>query len=135
MKNEVCFGVVPYKKEEGEWKVLFLLHKKGEYWGFPKGHAESGESPFQAAVRELEEETGLQVVKLLTEDLLSEEYEFLRKGKLIHKQVTYFQAEVKGEVNCQTKEILDSRWVKMHEAEAFSTYPCHKALCRLLYKP
>ena len=47
--------------EEG--KVLLALHrKKGwEYWVLPGGHVEDGESPEAAAVREIKEETGLEV--------------------------------------------------------------------------
>ena len=32
------------------------------YWGFPKGHLEEGETPIQAAIREVQEETGFIVV-------------------------------------------------------------------------
>ena len=31
------------------------------YWGFPKGHLEEGENPLQAALREVQEETGFVV--------------------------------------------------------------------------
>ena len=31
------------------------------YWGFPKGHLEEGENPIQAAIREVQEETGFVV--------------------------------------------------------------------------
>ncbi len=38
---------------------IFLLHKPNGEWVMPKGHLESGETPEQAAVREVLEETGL----------------------------------------------------------------------------
>src|SRR5689334_11194252 len=38
---------------------LYLLLDYGKHWDYPKGHLEKGESPWQAAVRELKEETGI----------------------------------------------------------------------------
>jgi bis(5'-nucleosidyl)-tetraphosphatase len=38
---------------------LFLLLRAWRYWDFPKGAVESGETPLQAAIREVQEETGI----------------------------------------------------------------------------
>lgn len=38
---------------------LFLLLRAWRYWDFPKGAVEPGESPLQAAIREVQEETGI----------------------------------------------------------------------------
>ena len=59
MKYEESFGVVPVQKTENDWEVFLIQHIKGRYWGFPKGHAEAGETPIESAVRELKEETNL----------------------------------------------------------------------------
>ena len=37
---------------------ILMIHRKG-WWDLPKGHIEEGESPLQAALREINEETGL----------------------------------------------------------------------------
>jgi bis(5'-nucleosidyl)-tetraphosphatase len=50
-------GVVVVRRFGGE--PHFLLLRAYDYWDFPKGLVESGEQPFQAAVREVEEETTL----------------------------------------------------------------------------
>ena len=46
-----------------------------------------------------------------------EEYDFFRKGMPIHKKVTYFIAEIKGEVSLQQAEIQSSQWVDLAQAE------------------
>ena len=38
---------------------LFLLLRAWRYWDFPKGAVEPGETPLQAAIREVQEETGI----------------------------------------------------------------------------
>jgi 8-oxo-dGTP pyrophosphatase MutT (NUDIX family) len=50
-------GVVVVRREEGEWKYLFLRAYRN--WDFPKGLVETGEVPLDTAKREVEEETGI----------------------------------------------------------------------------
>ena len=50
-------GVVVARREGGLWQYLLL--RAYDYWDFPKGVAEAGEDPLEAACREVEEETGL----------------------------------------------------------------------------
>lgn len=51
-------GVIVFRNTKEGRKFLIMYHR-GSYWNFPKGAIEKGESSMQAAVRELEEETGL----------------------------------------------------------------------------
>ena len=48
-------GVIPVLRDQN----LYLLMRAYRYWDFPKGIVEKGEDPLQAAVRELQEESGL----------------------------------------------------------------------------
>ncbi len=50
-------GVIVVRCEQGRW--LYLLLQAFGYWDFPKGLVEKGEEPLQAAIREVEEETGI----------------------------------------------------------------------------
>lgn len=116
MEKEESFGVIPLSKKSGEWKVFLIQHKKGRYWGFPKGHAESGETAQETAFRELKEETNLDVVRCLQEEPFVEQYQFSKKGSRVEKRVAYFVAEVDGKVKLQQEEIQGGIWVPFPEA-------------------
>jgi len=53
-------GIVVVREEEGIWKYLFLRAYRN--WDFPKGIVGEGEDPLLAAVREVEEETGIKAL-------------------------------------------------------------------------
>lgn len=110
------FGVIPFVNEKGTWKVLLILHKEGSHWGFPKGKINPGETALEAATRELKEETGLSVSKILLEKPLMEQYQFRRKKQLIIKTVQYFPALVEGDLQLQEEEIREAKWLTVEEA-------------------
>ncbi len=56
-QNFLSAGAVPVRKKNGQWE--FLLLRAFKYWDFPKGMVEPGEDPWDGAIREVEEETGL----------------------------------------------------------------------------
>lgn len=128
MTREESFGVIPLSKKSGSWEVFLIQLKHGTYWGFPKGHAEGGESPEMAALRELKEETNLNVVRYLSDKPLTEKYRFTKTGKLIHKQVTYFVAEVDGTVILQEHEVQSGIWVPFPQAIDKATHPEGKSI-------
>jgi len=122
MKYETCFGMIPIRKEKEKWQVFLLLHKKGSYWGFPKGHANGKEEPFLSAKRELKEETNLEITKKWPFSF-HEEYQFEREKEKIQKKVLYFLVEVKGKILLQKEEILDGKWVDIAKAVSVITFP------------
>lgn len=62
MPDERSCGAIIFTHENGIRKYL-LIHEKysGEY-GFPKGHTENGETERETAIREVKEETGLDII-------------------------------------------------------------------------
>lgn len=62
-KEVVSFGFsVIAARYNGKW--IFCRHKKRSTWEIPGGHIEAGETPFEAAKRELMEETGADIFRL-----------------------------------------------------------------------
>ena len=128
MDQDESFGIIPLTKQSGFWEVFLVQHKHGRYWGFPKGHAEKGETPEQAALRELKEETNLEVERFLQEQPLTESYRFTVGPRRVFKKVFYYIAEVYGQVQLQKNEIQNGQWVRFPEAIAQVTHPEAKSI-------
>lgn len=120
--KDASYGIIPLSKANGRWEALLVQLHEG-HWGFPKGHADLGETPLQAAQRELQEETGLKVQRLLSETPLVESYFFTRNHKTIFKTVSYFFAEVFGKLHTQPEEIKAAKWVPIERVDNELTFP------------
>lgn len=80
-------------------RCLALRRADRDEWVFPKGHLEQGERPEDAALREVREETGLEVE--IVESLGSTRYEF-GSDREHHKRVDWFLAQpVGGEIELE----------------------------------
>lgn len=100
-------AIIFYRGAKNQIEYLLLNHgesqKKSdiEYWNFPKGTMEKGESEVETARREIIEETGLTALNFLPKFKVAERY-FCRgmkqsdKGKLIFKTVVFFLAEAES---------------------------------------
>lgn len=60
LKKEKSCGVITYKKIDNKIYILLVLHNKG-HWGMPKGHVEDNETEIETAIREVKEETNIDV--------------------------------------------------------------------------
>jgi len=52
-------GCVVFRNDEEKLRYLVISSSTNEHWVLPKGHIDPGESPKEAALRELKEETGV----------------------------------------------------------------------------
>ena len=68
---------------------FLLIRDPYDNWGLPKGHIEGGETPEQAALREVEEETGLCELSMVAQ-LPTIDWYFRDRGKLVHKFCHFF---------------------------------------------
>jgi bis(5'-nucleosidyl)-tetraphosphatase len=103
----------------------FLLLDYGRHWDYAKGHVEPGESDYDAAVRELFEETGLPApARVGTFDYEIEYYFRAGKGNMIRKQVRFFL----GLTESGPADVKLS-----HEHVGFEFLPYRAALARLTY--
>ena len=116
---------VPSGKRRVE--VLVTQHSKHKGWDFPKGHIELGESAEQAAVREVEEETG--VKGQILEKVGATEYFYFDEGERILKTVVYFLMKYEGEGEATTAfEVSDMVWLPVGEVEDKLTFKDTKTL-------
>ena len=130
LEFEESYGILPFRHEEGTWRVLLILHRHGNHWGFPKGKADAEEHPKESAMRELKEETGLNVASFLSQNPLEERYEFARRGARVSKIVHYFPAKVEGSLSLQTDEVRAAKWATLVEALEQLTFDETKKLCK-----
>ena len=120
------YGVVPLRKQGEKWNV-FLIHQYGSrgdlFWTFPKGHQEEGETPAEAALRELYEETGLSVSHLYEEKLYEHSYTYTYEDTQIHKTASYFAGEITaGQWKVQEEEVKEAGWFSFDEARRLLTF-------------
>ncbi len=130
LESEESYGVLPFRQQQGIWRVLLILHLHGNHWGFPKGKPDEDENPHESATRELKEETGLDVASFLTTEPLEERYEFSRRGVRVAKTVHYFPALVEGSLALQTNEVRAAKWATLNEALEQLTFDEAKKLCK-----
>ena len=127
-----CAGIIPVCQAHGKIEILLIKHLKGNYWGFPKGHQEVGETPTEAAIREFQEETGIKEFTLIPhQEILEENYSFFSDEKQVYieKKVRYFLAETpRQELHLQTEEIIDACWVEPVQALSLLSFPEKKRL-------
>lgn len=98
-----------------EGKVLLLKRRKMEVWEFPGGKVEWGETPEEAARRELKEETGLAGGSAEFVGITSATYE--KEGSQKHSiYIVYKGAVDSGEISVGL-EHEDARWVSLEEAK------------------
>jgi len=89
--------------------------RDGFVWSLPKGTPEVGETREDTALREVREETGLEVRILSYFDKI--EYSFVRIGERIEKTVHYYLMEaVGGSFDDWDHEFDEVRWVPLSEA-------------------
>jgi 8-oxo-dGTP pyrophosphatase MutT (NUDIX family) len=113
LKKEKSAGFLIFRRENNTIKYLFLK-SKGRY-DIPKGIQEVGESEFEAALRELKEETGINEVKIVPLFKKKIEY-FYRLGKdNIKKEVVYFLGEVNTSEIKISKEHNGYEWLTKEE--------------------
>ncbi len=116
VRSETSAGAIVFR-DNGHTTEFLLLGRKEGFMDFPKGHIEEGETPEQAAIREIQEETGITCQFL---DGFREEmnYRFNGKEDIIKKKVILFLARVSHSDKVHIS----------HEHESFLWAPYDKAM-------
>jgi 8-oxo-dGTP diphosphatase len=110
-------GVIWRRSPAGELEVLLVHRPRYDDWTVPKGKLEPNEDHAEAALREVEEETGLRCT--LGPELVPISYQD-RKGR--PKQVRYWAMTPGGGTFTPTEEVDEVRWVDVDAAPSLLSY-------------
>ena len=128
MLEEKSCGAIVYNNE-GE--VLIVQHNAG-HWDFPKGHVENNETEVETAVREVKEETNIDI-QIPNADYRYEIYYNPKEN--VNKTVVFFLARnISKKTIKQDAEIKNIGWYSYDEAMDILTYNDAKKLLKLSYE-
>lgn len=118
MKTERSYGAVVYKLADN--KILYLIeHMVLGHISLPKGHIEKGETEEECAIREIKEETGLDVIL----DTSFRETISYSPEKDVMKDVTFFTALINSDkIFPQKEEVNRIEFLPYDEADKILTY-------------
>ncbi len=110
--------IVPTRRAADGSRVLAL----------PKGHVDPGETPIEAAEREVREETGILAEPVV--ELGESRYWYRREGRTIGKRVTFFLFDFReGDFADHDDEVEEVRWITLARAEKELS---HTAECEMI---
>ncbi len=124
---EAAGGVVWRRGSKGRLSVLLVHRDRYDDWTLPKGKLEPDETHHHAALREVEEETGL---RCATHEELPEVRYTDRNGR--PKRVRYWSMEPIDGFFEPNGEVDEVRWVSLEEAVATLTYAHDAAVLHAL---
>jgi 8-oxo-dGTP pyrophosphatase MutT (NUDIX family) len=122
VRLETSAGGVVFRRA-GDQPLFLLIRDPYENWGLPKGHLEAGETPEQAALREVGEETGIERLELRA-PLGTIDWFFREGPDLIHKYCHFFLMETDAEATRPQLEegISECLWLPLDDALRTLTY-------------
>ena len=120
VRLESCGGVV-YRMGDSGTEVVLCGRRSPPLWALPKGTPDAGETREETAIREVVEETGLQVD---CEDYIgSIDYWFVRDRSRCHKTVHYYlMRPTGGDESLHDHEFDEVRWFPAGQALETLTY-------------
>ncbi len=139
-KLQFSAGGVVYRKAGLKTEVVILTRGKvppfpkkergkGEIFCLPKGKMEKPETPQQAALREIKEETGL--TGTIEKELGKIKYWFYSEEDKarVHKTVYFYLVKyLSGSTSDHDTDAEDVRWLPIEEALKIMTYPSEREI-------
>ena len=117
--DQVSAGGVAFRWTDTEPEVAIVCMKPKLRWQLPKGIVDEGESPEVTAVREVNEEAGVETKRRGLIETIEYWYRSVRKGKPVryHKFVHFYLLEYRsGDVANHDHEVEEARWVSFQTA-------------------
>jgi len=123
--DQVSAGGVAFRSTSAGVEVALISVGKPARWQLPKGLVDPGESPEVTAVREVQEETGIQA--RLLEKIDTIEYWYVgNKGQQrvrFHKFVHfYLLSYLSGDISQHDWEVNEAKWVNLQEAQQWLAF-------------
>ncbi|MEG0895257.1 MAG: NUDIX domain-containing protein [Oscillospiraceae bacterium] len=119
MLFEKSCGAIIYRKHHGNLEILLIKNICGGRWSFPKGHVEIGETETQTALREVKEETDIEID---IEDGFREIITYTPK-KDVKKDVVYFVGKaLTFDTSPGEGEVSKIKWVEINDAHNLLSY-------------
>ena len=115
--HETTAGGIVYRLDkDGKIEILLIQDAKNR-WTIPKGHVEPGEEPRQTAEREIQEETGLQKMDVLSW-LGKVNFRYRRVSTLVLMTMHIYLVHDKGDTNeLKPEEWLNGiKWFQVNDA-------------------
>ena len=121
IRGDQVVTIVPTRRAADGSRVLAL----------PKGHVDPGESPIEAAVREVREETGIVAEPVC--ELGESRYWYRRDGRTIGKTVSFFLFNhVEGDTADHDDEVEEVRWMDLREAQTALSHTAEREMIALV---
>ena len=128
MLKEHSAGIVLYRSDDNSSNLILLLHYGNGHWDFPKGNIEVNETQIQAAVRELEEETGINRFRLVPGFKETLVYNYKKKSAQVAKTVTFYLGITTISNVVLSSEHIGYVWLTYQESVKILTYDNAKKL-------
>ena len=117
--DQVSAGGAAFRQNDSDFEVAIVSVKPKLRWQLPKGVVDEGETPEQAALREVREEAGIEAEIIEKIETIEYWYFGYKDGERVrfHKFVHFFLMKyVAGDVSDHDHEVAEARWVKIDEA-------------------
>lgn len=108
--------------------LIGRLDRRGRLiWSLPKGHIEQGETTEDAAIREVQEETGIEGSVMAPLGVI--DFWFMAEDRRVHKTVHHYLLSAHGgELSDADREVVEVAWVPLDEVSARLAYADERKL-------